>query len=54
MLDTLMRCTGGDPASFTAATIGKPVDVAPYAAPPRIDEARIARCMQQPAVTELP
>ena len=31
MLDALMRCTGGDPAQFAPATIGQPIDIAPYA-----------------------
>ncbi|TPG12138.1 MBL fold metallo-hydrolase [Sphingomonas oligophenolica] len=53
MLDTLMRCTGGDPASFTAATIGQPLDIAPYTAPKRPDEAKIAACMTTPEVTTL-
>ena len=54
MLDALMRCTGGDPASFTAATIGEPIEVAPYAPPAKPDEARIAACMTRPTITNLP
>ena len=54
MLDALMRCTGGDPASFTAATIGKPIEVPAYAKPQEPDETKIDACMAQPAIKNLP
>ena len=54
MLDTLMRCAGGDPASFAAATLGRSIDVPAYAPPRRPDESKLAACMAQPAITDLP
>lgn len=54
MLDALMRCTGGDPASFAPATIGQPIDVPPYAPPKEPDEGKIATCMTSPEITSLP
>ena len=54
MLDALMRCTGGDPASFTAAQIGQPVMVPVFSSPIKPDERKIAACMKTPEITSLP
>jgi L-ascorbate metabolism protein UlaG (beta-lactamase superfamily) len=54
MLDALMRCTGADTARFAPVPFGAPVDIAPYTAANRVDETKIAGCMQTKEVRALP
>lgn len=54
MLGTLMRCTGGDAARFAPATIGEPIDIAPYSPPGRRpDESLIDACLKRPEISAL-
>ena len=54
MLATLMRCSGGDPAAFGAATFGTPIEVPAYAAPQPVDEGKLAACAASAEVKALP
>ncbi len=54
MLDALMRCTGGAPASFAPVALGAACEIAPYAAPKGPDETKIAACMTRPEIMNLP
>ncbi len=54
MLEALMRCSGGDPAAFTAATFGKAIEVPAYAPPAKVDEAKLAGCLASAEVKALP
>jgi L-ascorbate metabolism protein UlaG (beta-lactamase superfamily) len=54
MLDLLMRCTGEPADRFARREIGRPFDVPPLsAAPPPLDEARVAACARTAAVRAL-
>ena len=54
MLDLLMRCAGEPAARFARREIGRPFDVPPMsAAPPPLDEARLAACARTPVVRAL-
>ena len=54
MLELALRCAGGDPARFAPPEMGRAVDVPPYAAPTRLDEAKLDGCAKEPAITALP
>lgn len=54
MLDLLMRCASEPADRFARRDIGRPFDVPPMsAAPPPLDEARLAACARTPAVRAL-
>lgn len=54
MLDLLMRCSGESADRFARREIGRPFDIPPLsAAPPPLDEARLAACARTPAVRAL-
>lgn len=53
MLAALLRATGVEASRFAPAGFGTPVEVPPYAAPARLDEARIAPALSTPAVQAL-
>lgn len=53
LLDAAMACAGLDHARFAAVTIGTPVTVAPYAAPPEhppVTRAALLKCLDTPQV----
>lgn len=54
MLAALMRCSDGDPAAFAGAMIGRSFEVPAYAAPARVDEAKLAACAASAEVKALP
>ena len=54
MLAAMLRCSGGDPAAFGAATFGRAIEVPAYAPPPRVDESKLAACAASAEVGALP
>lgn len=54
MLETLLRCSGGDPTAFKAVRIGESVEVPDYAAPrQKTGQAVLEACLTSPNILAL-